>query len=401
MEETETATETEDESIDGGFAGINWAAKRRSFLKRTGGAVGLAAIGGTTIASTTVSAAEGSSACFQVDLVQGHDLKDPLDSTGYSGEGRLINWIWGEENQNTAEDALDYEPFESGGCTVETASGVELDYANSQASVDVQADCTDDQVDLALVAYCAPCDGTLGWDPDRASEQEIFDQDTATISDTGTLTVDLPVEVTRDFEEDLADWEALDADFQRYENVGADEYPDTPYSGAYAGGIESGSAANVVATTEIPCGDGRIETLSWYYYEVTASHGGGLRVQNSSGEYEAGMATDNPQWYVSDNGQTVQPDQEVYAGDQTGEGHWIHVQFQFDWGAGEFDWTIEDLETGHTETGTHGLAHGEDVAEIHLANFNRGGDAYWNADGDAMHMWFDGIEASYATNEPT
>jgi hypothetical protein len=107
---------------------------------------------------------------------------------------------------------------------------------------------------------------------------------------------------------------------------------------------------------------------------------------NSNGNNECGFALDNPQWFIEHgNG----PYEKVNNAD--GVGRWIYVQFDLDFGAGNFDFFIQDTMTGTTESGTRPLLNGVDVDTVELRNFNA--LPKFTAT-DACYTWYDDVRIS-------
>jgi len=158
---------------------------RRSVLKATvGGAfVGIA---GPTF-SRQVAAQGGENKCVQVDLVeitQSGDIKNPVDSSNkYNDENRLISWLWGnwDEQLSPGEDLnnLPYDSQETS-CTVKAVSDIAfswnepLNFGFARVELEVTGCSPGESIDLALVAYDAPCGSSAqnpGW---NGSEQYVY-----------------------------------------------------------------------------------------------------------------------------------------------------------------------------------------------------------------------------------
>ncbi|WP_135851305.1 hypothetical protein [Halorussus salinus] len=154
------------------------------------------------------------------------------------------------------------------------------------------------------------------------------------------------------------------------------------YDGTQAGKLSSTSAT--AASKELNPTGTRIDGFDYYYWEPKFNqNGGGVRFQNSDGNWELGTATDNPQ-FVLDGATT-----EIDSGDSYAE--WVHVDVSFDWdetpstATATFSYTEHDYEW----TATVEMAEGIDVSTIYLAGY---GDS-WGG-GGTTEMWFDGMRYS-------
>lgn len=110
-------------------------------------------------------------------------------------------------------------------------------------------------------------------------------------------------------------------------------------------------------------GGEQIEEFEYYFYETTASAGGGMRLYDSAGDPVMAIGTDNPQWKASDGTGSFP---EIYSGD--GNRHWTLQRVTFDWSAGTYDYFIEDTSSGTTRSGTLNLARSTDVETINYVN---------------------------------
>ncbi|PSQ44636.1 hypothetical protein BRD17_03540, partial [Halobacteriales archaeon SW_7_68_16] len=210
---------------------------------------------------------------------------------------------------------------------------------------------------------------TYGSAGERTVTLTVTDDDGNTAQDT------LDINVVTGFQEDFSDlgeWTIENSAFQ----------PTTSpvLNGSYSAGMEKGSAGQQVARTTAFAGGARPDVLKFHFYEEGSSNGGGVRLQNSNGNYEVGLATDNPGWAVSDGDGTDRVD----SGD--GYGRWVEVRAEFDWAGGTYTYRFEDLQSGRVATGTRSLRHGEDVETVHIENYNGGS---W--DGDEWVMWLDDL----------
>lgn len=126
------------------------------------------------------------------------------------------------------------------------------------------------------------------------------------------------------------------------------------YYGSYSIGsdqnVEDHAEIGYVKPVEISGGE-RIGGLEVYWKELDTSTGGGVRLKDNSGNWVFGFGTWNPQWFVDDSGNG--DFYEVYAGD--GYDRWIYFRFIFDWEESQYDYYMEDLSSGHIESGTRSL----------------------------------------------
>ncbi|WP_434521295.1 hypothetical protein [Halorubrum sp. AS12] len=138
-------------------------------------------------------------------------------------------------------------------------------------------------------------------------------------------------------------------------------------------------------------GGEQIAAFEYYWQEANPSYGGGIRLKNSNGDYELGLATDNPAWIVdSSSGKTYV----VGSGDFSQDyNKWVRFLVTFDWDAGTFTFTGEDLNDGYTESKTFDLKQGVDVETVELWNYS--GAPGWG--GGQLIMWWDHI-ATYTQN---
>lgn len=175
------------------------------------------------------------------------------------------------------------------------------------------------------------------------------------------------------FEKGLNKWDVYTDSFTQ---------SDQEYKGSYSGGASSGGLNKRILAEKVLAPNGyKPSKLTYYYYEYQTSHGGGIRIVNSDGEYEVGTATDNPEFDVSSAESIGQRDE------GSGYKNWVKVEINFDWKNDEFTYTFEDLNTGRTQTGTESLKHGKDLSKIRIENYNGG----WSKGSD-FNMWFDNIK---------
>lgn len=164
--------------------------KRRAILQSIAGGAIAGSVG--TALSSPVAAETDDNSCVQVDLVEmtdGSDIINPVDRLNkYNDENRLISWLWGNwEEEITGED-MDTLPYESQetNCQIETSGfrdfdgeGLEFSWDSDEfdglvglAAVDVELTECENQLEVALVSYDAPCGpGSPGW---NGSEQFVY-----------------------------------------------------------------------------------------------------------------------------------------------------------------------------------------------------------------------------------
>jgi len=159
-----------------------------------------------------------------------------------------------------------------------------------------------------------------------------------------------------DFEGDLSEWTVNYSPFELK--------TDRVYEGAQAAGANS--------TNTLPSSSLAIERqmesyleqpskASWYWNEDSSQYGSAFHFINSNGNLEVALGTQNPQWQAWDG--TGMNDQIWGA---NGYDRWIYYEITFDWANGQYDYYMEDLQTGDTRSGTRQLKHGVDVAKIGL-----------------------------------
>ncbi|WP_276261354.1 hypothetical protein [Haloglomus litoreum] len=186
------------------------------------------------------------------------------------------------------------------------------------------------------------------------------------------------------FEGSLAPWTPTIARFGQRE--------DEVYAGSYSGGITAdsddvGARFGVLARARPPslAGGRRPRRLSYYWLEREENTGGGLRVRNSKGAPELGVATANPGWVVdAAMGRNV-----VYEGD--GYDRWVKVDVTFDWEGSRVEVAFEDLESGTTASRRTALGDGLDAEIIQVDGFTKGEG--WVT--DACHMFWDEVSLEF------
>jgi len=167
-------------------------------------------------------------------------------------------------------------------------------------------------------------------------------------------------------EEDLDNWSYTSSSFQRT----------TKFSEHSAGAFGGSSTPRVLANDTVYSDGRKPDVITYRYRETFSSNGGGVRFVNSQGEYEFGIATDNPQYDISDaNGVT-----NVGSGSYD---RWTEVVVEPDWQNNTFSYNINNGEA----TGTGDMKQGLDIEKISLEKF---GGTSWRSDTD-IHMRFNDI----------
>lgn len=134
------------------------------------------------------------------------------------------------------------------------------------------------------------------------------------------------------------------------------------YSGSYAGEISS--TLNDWHGRRITSSGGeQIDRFEYWWREPSSgANGGGFRFRNSNGNYECGVTSDNPQWYVYHaNGNT-----EVSSGGDYNS--YTRFTVTFNWSNNTFDVDFEQPSSATTYTGTFDMRHGTDVEYVELWN---------------------------------
>ena len=197
-------------------------------------------------------------------------------------------------------------------------------------------------------------------------------------------------DLIQDFEEgNLNDWNNLAG------NTVADN--SRAFNGTYSlysGDYSNGGCPSPFGTWQPPgySGGGQPNELEFYYNETSNSTGAGLRVFNSNGNPEFGMATDNPEWYIGDGNSNSDSARSVFDPGSDEYDKWIRVRFyNIDWVNSTFDIEIEDT-TGsystYTETGIP-MRNGVDIERIELWGYNSNSSPQWGD--DKVEQWFDDI----------
>jgi len=192
--------------------------------------------------------------------------------------------------------------------------------------------------------------------------------------------------LSEDFESgSVSSWDNKDSDFA--------SQTDYAYNGTYSGGIAGGIEADLAGDLVDPDGVTRPQNFRCFFLETSSSFGGGIRLQDDAGNTQAAFASDNPQWYLQANDQK-QNAKQIYGGD--GYERWIKIRFDFSWLNSEFDYTIEDLQSGTIKTGTFSMLNNKGIARIRLELFNTVPAARWwyseNGKTDPCDFRFDDIQ---------
>jgi len=173
-----------------------------------------------------------------------------------------------------------------------------------------------------------------------------------------------PREIGRFEQGDVSRWTAYDARFTAV--------TDRPRSGTYAGYINTTSGTDTSDTSTISerALDPHTQPsrITLYFQETAGSTGQGFRLRNSNGSYEAGVASNNPQWEIDDaNGSATANDP------GNGYNHWVEIIIDFDWANSEFTVTFTSEEDGVTFTSSpRPLKVGTDIKLIEFASYNNG-----------------------------
>ncbi len=122
---------------------------------------------------------------FQIDLVEGEPIErlDPEAGDTYHKQGRFITALTRSEEEGNAGGPGSYmgRTYESDGCEVAySLLGFDPDTGLSEVAVEVSDVGGCEDITLSYVGYELP-EGTTGWDPDRADEQELRDSETVTL----------------------------------------------------------------------------------------------------------------------------------------------------------------------------------------------------------------------------
>jgi hypothetical protein len=158
------------------------------------------------------------------------------------------------------------------------------------------------------------------------------------------------------------------------------------YAGSYSGESDDRQATvkdpMAYAAPSALSGGVQASSFEFYWQETTNQRGGGVRLKNSNGNFEVGLATNNPQWDIDDGSGVTQ----VFSGD--GEDRWIRFKITFDWGNSTFSTDFEDLQSGSTYSDTgRALKQGTDLERIELWSYT--GGSWGSSADDLSRMWWD------------
>lgn len=161
------------------------------------------------------------------------------------------------------------------------------------------------------------------------------------------------------------------------------------YNGSWSGFADNAQSGNPQARTTPPnfSGGMRPTKFRYYYYNKTSGHSGhGMRLINSSGQVEIGVAEQSPGWLI-DRGQGW-----LDAGSPDGEGRWVEVVINFDWPY-HCHITFTDLQTGRSNTENYNdLKQTQDVEKIQFDEFNNDGGTYVWQSGNNIATYIDDVE---------
>ncbi|MCY4730553.1 hypothetical protein KY092_08270 [Natronomonas gomsonensis] len=167
---------------------------------------------------------------------------------------------------------------------------------------------------------------------------------------------------------------------------------DRSFQSTYSVYSNNGLGSSTQAYDIISNGGKQLDTFSYYYQETSSSAGGGVRLVNSDGDFEIGVATANPQLQIDDNNGI---EQVAYGSYDT----WYRVEYDFDWTNNDVDITWENMGSGSVETfNNRPLKQGVDIEQVNVENYNF---YEWRTGG--YEMWHDGFEAvaEVENNPPT
>lgn len=163
---------------------------------------------------------------------------------------------------------------------------------------------------------------------------------------------------------------------------------DRAYNSTHSGFCSVAQSSNAQATRVLSSGGEQIKDFEFHYHETSSgNHGGGLRLQDSNGNFVIGAATDNPQQYIDDANGLRQVDSGSYQ-------VWYRVRFVFDWENGTADVEWENTETNTTAVHSNRpLKQNTDIETVLIEHQNLETWRY----GSNMNMWFD--EMSYVLDD--
>lgn len=148
------------------------------------------------------------------------------------------------------------------------------------------------------------------------------------------------------------------------------------------------SNSSYLFRTDVNGGGGEQVSKVEYWFQETSggSTGAGLRLKNSNGDYELGVATDNPQWDIEDGNGFEKDVHPSYPDYET----WTRFTMTFDWDAGTFGVDFEQPSTdiSYTDSGRP-LMNGVDVEYVEAWDYFNG----WG--GTSVDQWYDSVEIRY------
>lgn len=154
------------------------------------------------------------------------------------------------------------------------------------------------------------------------------------------------------------------------------------YSAAFGSSVQA-------SWTPFPNGN-QPDTFTFYYQETSNSTGGGVRLLNSNGNYEGGIATDNPEFEVDFDSTSG------FLNSGATYDEWVEVFCDFDWSnGGEVTISWSALSSGNGYSSTFTLKEKVDISTVELWNYNNG---TWG-DGDLI-MWWDELSFEAPTTTP-
>jgi len=174
-------------------------------------------------------------------------------------------------------------------------------------------------------------------------------------------------------------------DVSRWDTVNDLSAVTEPYNGSYSGLCDNAQSGQPQARV-VPNGYSgglKPDKFEFYYKERSDSFGGGIRLVNSDGNIELGIATDNPNYHIDDgNGDEGLSNGEV--------GVWHRMTVVFDWSQGEFSVDFENLSNNNTYTDSNRpLKNGVDIEAIQIDDYTNVSTG-WQG-GGSIDMNFDDI----------
>lgn len=188
----------------------------------------------------------------------------------------------------------------------------------------------------------------------------------------------IPDDVMYDFESgDTSNWDSapeLSADATRV------------YNGSWAGYVSNSPGTALARVIPTGYSEGyQPSKFQYFWNETSNSKGAGIRLYNTDGNYEIGVAANNPEWSVYDgNGHRRDVSEQGLTYNS-----WVRFTILFDWVNGTYSLNFEHFGDNYTYTESGSpLRYGKDIEEIVLDNQD---DGVWR-NGDPVDMWYDDIE---------